>query len=173
MTSNRVRKTQMNRNCFIFSAIVVVSAATVGSAQTKFAEEGGWGVYVNDATLGCFAQKTQEDGYVFQLGQAEKGQDFGFLALYANEDVGIDDNEVSRVVFTIDGTEYQGYTIGRRQGEYDGGFVYTNNPSFVEGLSQQSKLTLFPGAENEYVVDTAGIDAAINKTLECIEAQAE
>ncbi|MEM9128004.1 MAG: hypothetical protein AAGB28_19595 [Pseudomonadota bacterium] len=155
----------------VLSVVAAIGATSATAQATRYAIESGWTVYVNNATLGCFAERVQPDGYVFQLGQANKGDDFGFLALYANEDVGIETNEANRIVFQIDGTAYQGYSIGNRQDQYDGGVVYTANPAFAEALSDQSELTMFPGEENQYTVDVAGIGAAIAKTRECITTQ--
>lgn len=159
------------RNVAVLTVVAAIGATSASAQATRYAIESGWTVYVNNATLGCFAERVQPDGWVFQLGQPKQGDEFGFLALYANEDVGIETNDANRIVFQIDGTNYEGYSIGNRQAQYDGGVVYTANPAFAEALSDQSDLTMFPGEENQYTVDVSGIGAAIAKTRECIATQ--
>ena len=146
--------------------------ATGAVAQTKYGSEAGWTILVKDNMgPGCVMTKSNADGTQIQMGIDATGQKRGYLALYTKANTKVVAGEKLSVLFDVDGQQFSGEAKGQDDGEFQGAFVWVNNPDFIYDLAKKKTLTISPKGGSLIKVNLAGTNAAFEALRACQDAQ--
>ena len=137
---------------------------------TPYGQFGGWRVFVNGATQGCFMEEMQ-DGLVIQMG-TQGGADFGFIAAYTEGEAGIAQGEEMTVLIEIDGEGFGGIARGVRREQADGTLLegavtISRSPAFAEALARGRTMRVVADGGNLVEIDLSGTEAAIRAVRDC------
>jgi hypothetical protein len=150
-------------------------AATLATAQPfeGKGEVGGWNVFFNGATGGCFMEQAQGP-LVVQLGTEAamlgegEGASFGFLAVYTtNEAAEIEDGEIWPIVMEIDGDLFGGEAMGVVREDVRGGYVVSRDIGFGDDLANGQTLNIVTPAGAVVEIDLTGTKAAMQAVRDC------
>src|SRR6188472_2216148 len=146
--------------------------ATGAVAQKKYGSEAGWTILVKDNMgPGCVMTKSNADGTQIQMGIDATGQKRGYLALYTKANTKAVAGEKLSVLFDVDGQQFSGEAKGQDDGEFQGAFVWVNNPDFIYDLAKKKTLTISPKGGSLIKVNLAGTNAAFEALRTCQDAQ--
>jgi len=146
--------------------------ATGAVAQKKYGSEAGWTILVKDNMgPGCVMTKSNADGTQIQMGIDATGQKRGYLALYTKANTKAAAGEKLSVLFDVDGQQFSGEAKGQDDGEFQGAFVWVNNPDFIYDLAKKKTLTISPKGGSLIKVNLAGTNAAFEALRACQDAQ--
>jgi hypothetical protein len=135
-----------------------------------YAQVDGWTVWINDATRGCFMEARRGD-LIVQMG-TQGGADFGFIAAYAEGDVGIRQGEEIAVVIDIDGEGFGGIARGVQRTRPDGTLLegavtISRSIAFAEALADGQRMAVLGENGTLVEIDLSGTAAAITAVLDC------
>ncbi len=154
------------------AAALAASLAAPLAAQpfTPRGEAGGWRVFVNEATGGCFMEQRQ-GALVVQMG-TQGGADFGFVAAYAEGEVGIAQGEEMTVLIEIDGDGFGGIARGVRRERaegppLEGAVTISRSPAFAEALAEGRRMRVVADTGALVEIDLAGTRAGIAAVRAC------
>ena len=154
------------------AAALAASLAAPLAAQpfAPFGEAGGWRVFVNEATGGCFMEQRQGE-LVIQMG-TQGGADFGFIAAYAEGEVGIAQGEEMTVLIEIDGDGFGGIARGVRRDRADGpplegAVTISRSPAFLEALAEGRRMRVVSEGGALVAIDLSGTRAGIRAVRAC------
>lgn len=151
----------------IFVGGFFMFAATVASADGQvFGQEAGWNILKSDALGGCFMEQTQESGIQVQFGINGK-RELGYVALFVREDLGLPDGDTQIVNFNIDGDLFDGEGETHKSEGFEGGFLYFNNPDFINDIIEGETMVITTQSGGEITVDLKGTKAAGEAVLAC------
>lgn len=163
------------------SAAGCLAAAPLLHAQPFEARgaAGGWSVFYNGATGGCFIEKAQGP-LVVQLGTeagmlglgadaaGEVGENFGFIAVYTdNPEAEIEHGAIWPVVIEIDGDVFAGEAKGVVRGDVRGGYIVSSDPTFAEDIARGDVMNVVTPAGMVVEIDLTGTRAAIEALTAC------
>lgn len=151
--------------------------ATLAQAQPfEFkSTTGGWNIFVNEATQGCFMERETEQGIVWQIG-TEAGMlgvggtdNFGFMAFYVPGERPVDVNDQEVVIVTIGPNTYFGTTATIERDGYYGGVVVSKDETLEFDLRNRLTMEILvsSGARVEVQLAQSDIDAAMQATRAC------
>ena len=165
---------------FAFAALCLAAAPSLHAQpfEPKGAA-GGWSVFYNAATGGCFIEKAQGP-LVVQLGTeagmlglgadaaGEGGENFGFIAVYTdNPEAEIEHGAIWPVVIEIDGDVFAGEAKGVVRGDVRGGYIVSSDPTFAEDIARGDVMNVVTPAGAVVEIDLTGTMAAIEALTEC------
>ena len=110
-------------------------------------------------------EQTQESGVQVQFGINGR-RELGYVALFAQEDLGLPDGETRIANFNIDGALFEGEGQTVVTDGFEGGFLYFNNPNFINDINGQ-EMVITTEAGTEVTVDLTGTKAAGEAVLAC------
>jgi hypothetical protein len=157
---------------------VTLLTATGAFAQETYelyGQESGWNVFANKTTGGCFIESPDNNGYVVQMGIRTAGDEMAFVGIFqqgANANMG--EGESRNLVVMLDDRPYiitANSSEGRLPDGYSGGYTFTNDPGFIEDVSQRYKMKVFTSPADSFEIDLAGSKDAIKMVRECYAAQ--
>jgi hypothetical protein len=151
-------------------AAAALAAPLAAQPFTPRGEAGGWRVFFNDATGGCFMERVQGD-LVVQMG-TQGGADFGFIAAYTKGEVGIAQGEEMTVIIEIDGDGFGGVARGVRRDRADGvpiegAVTISRSPAFLEALAEGRRMRVVSDTGALVEIDLAGTRAGIAAVRAC------
>ncbi|MFD0980853.1 hypothetical protein [Tropicimonas aquimaris] len=153
-----------------FATIALAASSTAVVGQEIYAEVAGWNVRVSEGLKGCAIERTDADGFQTQIG-IDGNEELGYLALFTLADAGIDSRDTIITHFDLDGEKFEGGSVRKVDGAYQGGYVYFNNPKFAYDLAKKQTLTITAESGREIVVDLTGTNDAMKVLEECQASQ--
>lgn len=152
------------------ATLLVFALPTFAVAQiTSYGSEAGWNIFTDGNAGGCFMEQRQGE-LVVQMGSQSPGT--GFVAVYAQEDVGIAQGEPIEVLFTIDGEQFYGTARGVQRDNVDGAYILANNPDFLDAIRGKQTMVVTGQDGNLTEIDLTGTNAAVDQVAACIAASA-
>ena len=151
----------------ILGAGLLMGVASVAAADGHvFGQEAGWNIINSEALGGCLMEQTQDSGIQVQFGINGK-RELGYVALFAREDLGLPDGETRISNFNIDGALFEGEGQTVVTDGFEGGFLYFNNPNFINDIINGQEMVITTEAGTEVTVDLTGTKAAGDAVLAC------
>jgi hypothetical protein len=163
----------MNTKTAIGMVVAITALTTTGAvAQKTYGSAAGWDIIVKENMgPGCLMTKSNADGTQIQMGIDATGQKRGYMALYTKANTMAASGERLSVLFDVDGQQFTGEAKGQQEGEFQGAFVWVNNPDFIYDLAKKNTLTIQPKGGSRILVNLAGTDAAFKALRACQDAQ--
>lgn len=163
---------------FTFATVVSILIAAPAVASdvlpsqsgtfTKWGEVEGFTIYVDEDRSSCLAERVDENGNVLQMGLT-KDQEFGYLGVFTQTDIDVlEDGE--EIKLSLDGIPFSGEArtkTGNLADGYQGGYVLTNNPNFVDAVQRRYEMVVFPENDYAFTVSLAGTFKAIEEARKC------
>ncbi|MDW4497554.1 hypothetical protein R5H30_06140 [Sulfitobacter sp. D35] len=143
-----------------------------GSTFTEWGTEGDWRIYLDETKGSCFAERTDAEQDVLQMGLTKAG-DLGYLGVFTLGDSSGGVRE-QRINVSLDGKEYQGtgYSGGNHLSKnHVGGYILTNNPRLVEDVMNTSQMDVTPQLGKPFSISLAGTQMAIEAARKCTSEQ--
>lgn len=163
----------------LYAAVAALAALGATAAHAQFVDygsEAGWDIKINEQMgPGCLVTQTTPGGMQIQMGiNLTHSAPEGYIALYAQNDPDVSQDEVIAVTFDVDGEKFIGDFKGQEQREgWRGAFVRVNNPDFVYDLAKKQTLTITADdGRDPVVIDLTGTNAAFEALRACQDAQA-
>jgi hypothetical protein len=163
----------MSRTLSLLAAGILLTPAILSAQPFRsFGTAGGWTIFHNEATRGCFMERETPNGIIMQVGTEAamlgKGSDlpFGFLALYAPDRMGAT-GAGGEVRFSLGGVTFRGDAVGVIREGYRGGYVVANNPWFAEEVADQQTMVVHPETSDAVTIDLTGTRAAMAEVRAC------
>lgn len=156
----------MIKPTIFLGGLFVLAAGAAAADGHVFAQEAGWNVINSEALGGCLMEQTQDSGIQVQFGINGK-RELGYVALFAREDLGLPDGETRVANFNIDGALFEGEGQTVVTDGFEGGFLYFNNPNFINDIINGEKMVITTEAGTEVPVDLTGTKAAGDAVLAC------
>ena len=154
-------------------ASLAALGASVANAQPyePFGQFGEWNVFKNAAVNGsCVAVRDYGGGTQHQVG-IDPGLNQGYLALFGVEGMVLTKGQVAGLTFTLDGgKEFRGVAVGQEGNGMTGGWVWFDNPNFIEQLIDKDAMQVDIEDMASVTVDLSTADAAIAAVMECHNA---
>ncbi len=135
---------------------------------SKWGEESGWTIYVDDTRGSCLIERVDENNNVVQMGLT-KDQEMGYLGVFTQNDIGLKGKKED-IILSLDGNVYEAkaYKKTKHLAEgYTGGYILANNPQFVEDVMKKYDMTVFPEKESGFTVSLDGTLKAIEAARAC------
>lgn len=155
---------------------IVLAFICLFTPASVFSEEvwqdlGTWTIHIrtDDATR-CFASRFMENGTEVEIG-TEPTLDGGFFAIYNPEWTQIEDGQDGFVEFHFGTSRYGGEAVGRYKDGIPGGYVFFNNPEFVQDFARRQTVKISGRGGATFEMDLTGTSRAIRGVLECQDAQ--
>ena len=161
---------------FVLPAVVALSGTAALAQPFEFKEStGGWNIFVNQATQGCFMERETEQGIVWQIGTeagmlgAGNDDNFGFMAIYVPGERPADVNPQEVVVVTIGPNTYIGTAATIEREGYYGGMVVSSDATLEFDLRNRLTMEILSssGARVEVQLARTDIDAALDAVVAC------
>lgn len=147
------------------------SIAILPSAEsvfTKWGEESGWTIYTDRSRNSCLIERMDESENVVQMGLSEISS-IGYLGVFTKADIDLQDG-VDPVAVAFDDEIFVGTarTMTRHLPDgYKGGYIVTDDPSFVELVQRKYEMIVFPDADYAIVINLDGSLKAIEAARRC------
>lgn len=155
-----------------FAFILVFATAPVfGMAAESWQTVGDWSIMINteDASR-CFASRTMDDGSEVQIG-TEPTLDGGYFAVYNAEWTHIEEGQELTVEFDFGTSRFGGKAKGKIENGLPGGYVFFNNPAFVQEFARGRTVKITGSEGNAFEMDLTGTSKAIRGVLACQDEQ--
>ncbi len=155
--------------------LIVLAAFLAGTSGVASAEvwevDGEWVIKTSkENTSRCYASRELSDGSEVQIG-TETTLDGGYFAIYNASWTHIEDGEIGTVEFDFGTSRFGGEARGKIEAGVPGGYVFFNNPSFVQDFARRQTVTITGEQGTEFSLDLTGSSRAIRKVLACQDAQ--
>jgi hypothetical protein len=142
------------------------------STFTKWGEEAGWTIYVDETRNSCLIERVDEAENVVQMGVTEN-QDMIYVGVFTKADIGLSGGKED-IVLSLDGNLYEGQSqrLTKHLPEgYTGGYVLSQSPKFLEDVERKYEMVVMPEHENAVVVNLDGTFKAIEAAKKCQSEQ--
>lgn len=151
-----------------FVVIMMLQAAPVLAADDNvWKTVGDWTIHIDsDDASRCFAARMLESGSEVQIG-TEPTLDGGYFAVYNADWTHIKDQEKGEVEFDFGVSRFGGEALGRIENGVPGGYVFFNNPAFVQEFSRRQTVRVIGKSGAEFDLDLTGTSQAIRSVLAC------
>lgn len=136
----------------------------------KYGEVEGWTVYANKTRGDCLIVTQSGPGAV-QMG-VTADQSVGYLGVFTQADIGIQNGNTSEIFVDIGGHLYKGVattTSGQLKGGYSGGYILTDDPNFKRDVAKKYTMTVFPQTKGAFIVDLKGTYKAMAMGRKCLK----
>lgn len=143
----------------------MTSVAAVADGHI-YGAEGGWNIIKSDELKGCLMQQPQENGMLVQFGLNGK-RELGYVALFAAADLGMEKGATQITNLSIDSDQFAGESVQQVSGDYQGGYMYFNNPNFLNDIINGQKMVITTQDGGQINVDLTGTKAAGAAVMEC------
>jgi hypothetical protein len=158
----------------IVSACLISTAADAQQIQSK-GKAGGWGVFFNEATSGCFIQRETDAEIFMQIGTeaalvAENPEDpVGFLSFWIPGTAPENANPLELVKVEIGPNTYFGsLALGTRQGYYGATVLGRGSELGFDLRNRRSlKVTSTSGASAEIQLNASNVSEALDALVKC------
>ena len=139
-----------------------------GDGFKKWGEVEGYTIYIDEAKNSCLAERIDQQENVLQMGLTED-QEFGYLGVFTKSDIdALDDGD--EILLSLDGELFSGVArtkTGNLADGYQGGYVLTNNPNFVEAVQRKYEMIVFPEDDFAFIINLDGTFKAIEEARKC------
>lgn len=153
--------------------LCLLSASAAGAEPSFWATSGAWEISVDpDVGNGCFAQRVMDDGTTVRFG-AVPSRNGGFFSAYNSDWTDIEVGETAVVEFDFGGARFAGEAVGAALDGTKGGYVFFDNPAFVEEFGKRYSVRVKVRGEDFAEFDLSGTSNAISGVLECQSEQPE
>lgn len=161
----------------IAGAVALSALASVAGAQPFEAKgtAGGWNVFLNEATGGCFIERQTEQDIVMQIGteaalvEANPEDPMGFMSIWMPGDAPENANPDELVVVEIGPNKYIGVAAtGAREG-FHGATVLAAGSELGFDLRNRRSMTIFStsGREIQVQLNASNLDQALDALVSC------
>ena len=165
------------KKLFISTAAALVAMTGAATAQPFDAKgsAGGWNVFFNQATGGCFIERQTGQDIVMQIGteaalvEANPDDPMGFLSIWIPGEAPENANPDELVIVEIGPNKYIGIAAqGAREG-FHGATVLAAGSELGFDLRNRRSMTIFStsGAEVQVQLNASNIDAALDALVAC------
>ena len=164
---------------FILAAAAVAAttfAASVGAQPfTAKGSAGGWNVFLNEATNGCFIERQTAQDIVMQMGteaalvEADPDDPLGFMSIWIPGDAPADANPEELVIVEIGPNKYVGVAAqGTREG-FHGATVLASGSELGFDLRNRRSMKIFStsGSEVDIQLNASNIGDALDALVAC------
>lgn len=128
---------------------------------------GEWTVRANETRGTCFISRSDDEGYLVQMGFTKNSQ-YGYVGIFKKgADVGEKDEAVA---IAINGNLYIGSVkklVHGASGGYQGGYVVTNDRQLRLDLESQNEMVIFPESPYTVTVNLKDVRNAIFEARKC------
>ena len=157
-----------------FAVLVILQAMPVMASEAKLWKTvGDWSIHIqSDNASRCFASRSLDDGIEVQIG-TEPTLDGGYFAIYNPAWTEIKDGDEGEVEFDFGVSRFGGAAAGRVENGVPGGYVFFNNPAFVQEFSRRQTVKVTGKRGVEFEMDLTGTSRAIRAVLACQDEQPE
>ncbi len=155
------------------------AAMAFGAAQAQTIQPrgsaGGWNVFLNEKTMGCFIQRETAQGIFLQIGteaalmEMSPDDPIGFLSIWLPGPAPENANPAELVVVRIGPNTYIGAAArGQREG-FHGGTIVATGSTLGFDLRNRRNMTIFStsGAEIEVRLNASNISEALDALGAC------
>ncbi len=135
---------------------------------TKWGEESGWTIFVDDNRKSCLIERVDENANVVQMGLTAD-HEMGYLGVFTKNDIGLKGKK-EEIILSLDGNLYsaEAHKKTKHLAEgYTGGYILANNPQFVDDVMKKHEMIVFPEKEFAFGVNLDGTFKAIEAAREC------
>ena len=158
----------------IFSIAIAASSAGAQQIESK-GKAGGWGVFLNGATNGCFIQRETKEGIFMQIGteaalvEEDPDDPIGFLSLWLPGEAPENANPLELVKVDIGQNTYIGASAsGTRQGYYGATVVAKGSTLGFDLRNRRSmSVTSTSGAKVDIQLNASNISDALDALVAC------
>ena len=132
---------------------------------------GDWKILVNETTgHSCFAQRDFDDGMRVQIG-FDVLRNGGFFAAYNLDWTQIEEGDIGTIKFEFGDARFAGDAIGRMNDDLPGGYVFFDNPNFVDEFAKRNSVK-FSGESGVWIeISLSGSQQAIAAVQNCQKEQ--
>ncbi len=154
-----------------FSATAALASDVIPSENdtfTKWGEESGWTIFVDDTRGSCLIERVDANANVVQMGLT-KDHEMGYLGVFTKNDIGLSGKK-EEIILSLDGNLYSAEARKKTKHlaeGYTGGYILANNPNFVEDVMKKYDMTVFPEKEFAFDVSLDGTFKAIEAARKC------
>ncbi len=150
-------------------------ASTSAWADTfeRYGEVEGWKVFIDNEKKSCLIEAVDDAENVVQMGLT-KDRAVAYVGVFTKAKTDIKKGEKEGVAILLGDQLYVGEATGMRGNitkGYSGGYVLTDDPSFVDAVAKEKVMAVFPEKEFGFTVDLTGTYKAIEMARECNEKQ--
>ena len=132
---------------------------------------GEWTIRINaEDTSRCYATRELPDGSVIEIG-TEPTLDGGYFAIYNPQWTHIEDGTKGTVEFDFGRSRFGGDAVGRVRNGIPGGYVFFNNPDFVQEFARRQTVKVIGKNVAAFEIDLTGTSRATRTVLACQDAQ--
>lgn len=134
---------------------------------SKYRSVGEWTVRANETRGTCFISRSDEKGYLVQMGFTKNSQ-YGYIGIF-KKGAEIAENEEA-VAVAINDNLYIGSVsklVHGASGDYRGGYVVSNNRQLRLDLESQNEMVIFPESPYTVTVNLKDVRNAIFEAREC------
>lgn len=149
----------------VFASDILPSADDV---FTKWGEAEGYTIYADQTKGSCLAERIDDVNNVLQMGLSAD-REFGYLGVFTQNPIGTLKNG-DPIVLSLDGEIFEAEArtkTGNLPDGYQGGYVLTNNPAFVEAVQRKYEMIVFPEDDFAFGINLDGTFVAIEELRKC------
>ena len=155
-------------------ATLVTGAATAQSIEPR-GQAGGWRVFLNEATMGCFIQRETAQGIFLQIGTEKQLVDMspddpiGFLSVWLPGPAPANANPEELIVMDIGPNTYVGSAIAGERQDFHGATVFAQGSTLGFDLRNRRSMSILStsGARVEIQLNASNISEALDALIEC------
>lgn len=153
------------------AAAALCTTPVLAAALVPWGASDYWDVMI-DPTLGdgCLIQAAFEDGSVVRIG-FDRTEGNGYVTAFNAAWGDIEEGATYPILFTLDGTEYDGEARGLYLNDVPGADIAFDNPDFLFDIAKKYTMTLFNEGGEVMAIDLTGSYAALEAAIECQEEQ--
>ncbi len=140
------------------------------SVFEKWGEESGWTIYADRSRNSCLIERVDDRENVVQMGLTEITS-VGYLGVFTKADIELEEG-IDPVIVAFDDAVFAGtaQTMTKHLPDgYQGGYVVTDDPEFVDLLRRKYEMVVFPQSDNALVINLDGSLKAIDAARDCFD----
>ncbi len=149
----------------------LLSSFSASAEGTLWTTEGDWDIYVTDTDAAdCFAARQFDDGTLVQIGTAN-AQNGWFFAAYNAGWTHLEMETDGDVAFEFYDVIFAGRAEIRRWNGVPGGYVFFNNPEFLDAFGRQMSLRIGGPEGRGIEISLSGTKRAVTAVENCRDAE--
>jgi len=141
-----------------------------GEVYKLYGNAGGWEVWQNMSSKGCFLQDRENYGNLVQMGLRSDDPSSQFIGVWNQESEILAPGQTTEVTMTVDGTPYNFEAKANESPVtegYHGAYTFLNNPAFVSDVYDAKQMNVFINDDIQFVVDLNGTREGLQMVEEC------
>lgn len=156
------------------SVLLMTTGAFAAEEYANFGEAGGWTVWANKTSGGCFIENRNNNGNAIQMGLRTNKDKVAFIGVWNHNNTIMEPGEKRDMKLDVDGRPYTFEATANENPVTDGltgGYMWLNNPDFISDVENGHVMTIHTSADTSFEINLDGTKKSLEMARDCFAAQ--